>query len=550
MADEAQGIRIHRFGGGTITIHGTVPGCVDAGAAEVPVSQLPQEYRGLCEKVRVTHQQAADWLLSDGFRYLSGGSSLDDIMGLFRWDATPQGHSFWSWITANLGKVPRIQGPVSGFSKVTAKMQAKYFFNGPGDSRPRYPLPGFDEQLKALGGGDSGQDSGRVRAVHGRDAFGDMHQTFLRSLGLAPEMFFGGRPVEQKPEEPQKPAGLTWDDVKGQDEAKRALREAVELPLKFPEIYKAYKKRPSKGALLYGPPGCGKTMLGKALASMVGGDEGGFQYIKGGEWLGPSVGHEEAMVRGAFDKARRYKARTGRPQVIFLDEADAMFPKRREAHGSSTGYDFMASFCAAFLTELDGLEDSGAFVILATNRPEVIDPAVLRDGRIDRKVRVARPTREVCGDILARGFAGVPMSEGLDPVATALDAVFDPKKCYCAIEQDDRNVRVNYHHGVSGAMMDGLVERSLANAIHRDIEAGNTAPSGLSAEDVVQAVESQWRSTWDLNNLDMIREVAGDAPVTNIKTFHGQKLHFHGNAAAPQELRVKVEHRMEEGGDE
>lgn len=334
----------------------------------------------------------------------------------------------------------------------------------------------------------------------------------------------------------------TWDQVKGQDEAKQALREAVELPRQFSELYAAYGKKASKGALLYGPPGCGKTMLGRTLAGVLGCGDDGFRYVKGGELFAPHVGAEEKAIREIFQKAKQYKARTGFPQIVFFDEADALFPMRRGGNSNSTaGYDFMASTIGAFLTELDGLEECGAFVILSTNRPEVMDPAVLRDGRIDRKVLVARPTKEVAQDILAAGLSKAPgFNAGL--IETALSAIYDQKLCYYIAETEDRGaVRVNFYHQISGALLDGIVERTVNGALQRDIAAGSKKPTGVTAKDVLDAVDGSWRSTLGLDLQWLLEEVVGQHKIDNIKTLNGRYLGIKKNEG----LKVQVEHKMD-----
>jgi SpoVK/Ycf46/Vps4 family AAA+-type ATPase len=332
---------------------------------------------------------------------------------------------------------------------------------------------------------------------------------------------------------------VTWGDVKGQDEAKQALREAIELPRTYSALYAAYGKRPSKGCLLYGPPGCGKTMLGRTLAQSLGGGEEGFKYVKGGEFQTNTVGDSERKIREAFSAARDYKRRTGIPQVIFFDEADALFPMRTGRKSGSHSYDFMASNMAAILTELDGLQECAAFVILATNRPEVMDPALLRDGRIDRKVRVARPDREVCADILRSGLSKAPGFQE-EMVKTAVNEIYNPALCYYIAETEDRcAVRVNFHHQASGALLDGIIERTINEALQRDIAAGRTEPSGLTKEDISKAVEASWRSTLGFDLQWLLEEVAGQQKIASIKTINGRWLGIRSSDA--QEIKIKYE---------
>jgi hypothetical protein len=380
----------------------------------------------------------------------------------------------------------------------------------------------------------------------------ESEQAASSRFAMIPDRLFGSNPYmvdsdassSPKPKPKPKPTA-TWDMVKGQDEAKQALKEAVELPREFTDLYAAYGKKASKGALLYGPPGCGKTLLGRTLAGTLGCGEDGFRYVKGGELFSERVGAEEAKIREIFQAAKQYKQRTGIPQIVFFDEADALFPKRTGKADRGHSYDFMASTIGAFLTELDGLEECGAFVILSTNRPEVMDPAVLRDGRIDRKVLVARPNQEVAGDILRSGLSKAPgFNEAMIPAM--LSAIYNTKLCYYIAETEDHGaIRVNFHHQISGALLDGVVERTINEALQRDIQAGNKAPTGITLDDISKAVDGSWRSTLGLDLQWLMEEVVGQKKINSITTVSGRWLGIHKR----EEMKVKIEHKISDGGD-
>lgn len=378
-------------------------------------------------------------------------------------------------------------------------------------------------------------DVGVIRGVDGEELRIDFEDR-VGWIGIASDMEHAdGTPSTQEAQI------LTseWDKVKGQDAAKRALREAVEYPITFAALYAAYKKRPSKGVMLYGPPGCGKTMLGRTLATAMGFGDAGFQYIKGSEIFGRFVGQEQEAIARHFKEAREYQKRTGKRKILFYDEAETIF-QNRETGNNDGGHRSRQQAIARFLAEVDGLETSGAFVILASNLPHLIDTAVTREGRIDRKIKVDRPNREACGEILAMGFKEVPCASDLDPVAVALESVYDPSKCYAAIETDDRGtIRVCYHHTVSGAVMDGIVERTIANALDRDIRAGNTQPSGITAQDVKDAVEDSWRGTWDIDHRPLFEEVTGGVKPISIRVYKGKQMGV-GSDSAKHEIEVKI----------
>lgn len=178
------------------------------------------------------------------------------------------------------------------------------------------------------------------------------------------------------------PSTVTWDDIGGLVDAKQQMLEAVELPWKHPDLYAHYGKKPLRGVLLYGPPGCGKTMLGAAAASSLarthGKDqiESGYLYVKGPEILDPFVGVTEATIRELFERGRAHEKAHGYPATLFIDEADAILGKRGGNGPNSSIIDH--TVVAQFLSEMDGLDKNGTIVILATNRADILDPAVTR----------------------------------------------------------------------------------------------------------------------------------------------------------------------------
>jgi proteasome-associated ATPase len=285
---------------------------------------------------------------------------------------------------------------------------------------------------------------------------------------------------------------VTWEDVGGQEDAKRALREAVEDPIVHRDLFTKYKKRVSRGVLLYGPPGNGKTLLARAVASSIARRMGrklsktGFQYVKGPSLLDKFVGESEANVRRLFEQTRAHWKKEGTPCVLMIDEADSILGVRGASGFLGEGME--RTIVPMFLAELDGFDPSGAFFLLATNRPDRLDPAILRDGRVDRKIAVKRPDEEGIRKILEIALLGRPQVKGL--VEFAARAVEEKRPLYrlqCrAIDGVEIYRDLGYADLVSGARLVGLAERAAGHAIQREILGGK---AGISERDIQQAIE-------------------------------------------------------------
>ena len=266
--------------------------------------------------------------------------------------------------------------------------------------------------------------------------------------------------------------GVGWADVGGQEEAKRQLREAVEEPYEHPELYEKFGRAPAKGVLLHGPPGCGKTLLGKAVATSLAklhgkkGAGSGFIYVKGPELLAKWVGSSEENVRRLFSQARLHKEEHGYPACVFIDEADAVLGRRGERQGVEG---MERTIVPMFLSEMDGLEDASCFMLLATNRPDVLDPAVVREGRIDRKVLVGRPTERDVAEILERSLEGRPLAAPAPRLAAeGARALFAPELAlYVARLRDGEERRLCLGHLASGALAVAAAELATQFAIRR-----------------------------------------------------------------------------------
>ena len=230
---------------------------------------------------------------------------------------------------------------------------------------------------------------------------------------------------------------VTWDDVGGLDEAKRALREGIELPLKHGDAFKRLGIRPANGFLLYGPPGTGKTLLAKAVAREA---EANFIASKSSDLLSKWYGESEQQISRLFARARQVA-----PTVIFIDEIDSLAPQRGGGLGEPAVTERVVN---TILAEIDGLEEQrGVIVVGATNRPTLLDPALLRPGRFDELVYVAVPSEEGRLQILGIHTAGMPLADDVDIAALAART-----------------------HGYTGADLEDLTRRAGLNALRDDLE--------------------------------------------------------------------------------
>lgn len=321
------------------------------------------------------------------------------------------------------------------------------------------------------------------------------------------------------------------------------IKDAVELPFLHPELFREHQLLPPKGILLYGPPGCGKTLIAKAVANAIAEKVSAhpdkerrsfFLHIKGPELLNKYVGESERKIREIFQKAKE-KADRGVPVIIFFDEMDSLFRTR----GAGISSDMESTIVPQFLAEIDGVERlRNVIVIGATNRQDLIDPAVLRPGRLDIKIRVDRPDRDGARDIFLKYLTpDLPLhpdtqaKKGEKPeevIARMVEQVVD--NMYADTE-DNEFLEVTYANGereicyfkdfASGAMIEGIVARAKKYAIKRAIDTGE---KGLKAEDVISAIRQEYQENEDLpnnTNPDDWAKIAGKKGerIVNIRTI-------------------------------
>jgi len=312
---------------------------------------------------------------------------------------------------------------------------------------------------------------------------------------------------------------IGYEQIGGLGSQIEAIKDAVELPYLYADYYKEHRLAPPKGVLLYGPPGCGKTMIAKAVANNLAarisekrGEKvnGYFLNIKGPELLNKYVGETERKIREIFVKARE-KAAEDVPVVVFFDEMDALFRTR----GTGISSDVETTIVPQLLTEIDGVERlANVIVIGASNRQDLIDPAILRPGRLDVKIKIERPDKAAAADVFNKYMTvELPIHEAeirqdAGDVQAAVDRMIAATvEAIYSLDDENRFLEVTYASGdkevlyfkdfASGAMIESVVRRAKKLALKRYIQ---RREKGITGDDLLNAVREEFKENEDLPN--------------------------------------------------
>ncbi|MDQ4004976.1 MAG: proteasome ATPase, partial [Actinomycetota bacterium] len=311
-----------------------------------------------------------------------------------------------------------------------------------------------------------------------------------------------------------------YTQIGGLGDQIESIRDAVELPYLHAELFKEHQLRPPKGILLYGPPGCGKTLIAKAVANSLAqqvaektGRSDAHSYflnVKGPELLNKYVGETERQIRLIFQRAKE-KSAEGFPVIVFFDEMDSIFRMR----GSGISSDVENTIVPQLLSEIDGVETlKNVIVIGASNREDLIDPAILRPGRLDVKIKIERPDAESSKEIMSKYLTpAVPLHEdevkrsGGDPEAACRRMIDRTIERMYAPSEENRFLEVTYQNGDkeilyfkdfnSGAMIENIVARAKKLAIKRFL---HHSEKGIMGEDLLESIRAEFKEHEDLPN--------------------------------------------------
>ncbi len=313
---------------------------------------------------------------------------------------------------------------------------------------------------------------------------------------------------------------VTYDDVGGLDSQIEMIKDAVELPYLYADLFAEHELQAPKGILLYGPPGCGKTLIAKAVANSLAkrvaektGNESTRSYflnVKGPELLNKYVGETERQIRLIFERARE-KSEEGVPVIVFFDEMDSLFRTR----GTGISSDIESTIVPQLLAEIDGVESlRNVIVIGASNREDLIDPAILRPGRLDVKIKIERPNEQSAKQIFLQYLTpALPLSaeelkRAKNDRKLCIDTMINRAvETMYSVDDENRFLEVTYQNGdkellyfkdfSSGAMIENIVRRAKKLSIKRQIDGGEP---GIGTQDLVDSIRQEFREHEDLPN--------------------------------------------------